>query len=180
GADKVAINSAALQDPTLLRRAADEHGSQCVVAAVDVRRTDASWAVFSEAGRRPTGRDALAWCQEAADLGAGELLVTSVDRDGTGAGYDRPLYERLRARLRVPIVASGGCGTAEDVVALFRSGSADGALLASRLHTGGLRLGEIRAAMRSAGLPDPLRRPPRDANRSSCRWSSRTSTADGC
>ncbi len=153
GADKLAINSAALRDPTLLRRVADEHGSQCVVAAVDVRVEGRGWTVVAEGGRRPTGREAVERCREAARDGAGELLVTAIDRDGTGTGYDLALYTAIRARVPLPIVASGGCGTAAHVVELFRSGSADAALLASRLHTGRLTVTEVQAAMSEAGVP---------------------------
>ncbi|MDX1531404.1 MAG: imidazole glycerol phosphate synthase subunit HisF, partial [Rhodothermales bacterium] len=136
GADKVSVNSAALRDPALITRGAEAFGSQCMVVAVDARRVPESeplrWEVYTHGGRRPTGRDALEWAAEAVACGAGELLVTSMDRDGTGDGYDLDLLAALRERVNVPVIASGGAGTLEHLADGLRV--ADAVLAASIFH----------------------------------------------
>ena len=153
GADKVSINSAALADPELVRRAAEAFGSQAIVVAVDARRRgDGGWEVFTHGGRRATGVDALDWARRVAALGAGELLVTSMDRDGTGEGFDLELLRAVRAAVRLPVVASGGVGALEHFADGARAG-ATGLLAASVFHYGRFRIGDAKAALAAAGLP---------------------------
>ena len=163
GADKVSVNSAALGDPDLLARAADAYGAQCVVLAVDAKRTGGTasgWEVFSHGGRRPTGRDAVAWAEEGAARGAGELLVTSMDRDGTRAGYDLDLLRALDAVVSVPVIASGGAGTLEHLRAGLVEGRADAVLAASMFHFRETTVAEAKAYLASAGVAV---RPPAEA-----------------
>ncbi|HWL82868.1 MAG TPA: imidazole glycerol phosphate synthase subunit HisF [Roseomonas sp.] len=160
GADKASINSAAVSDPDLVRRAAEAFGSQAIVVAIDARTVaPGKWEIFTHGGRRATGIDALAWAERMASLGAGELLVTSMDRDGTKSGFDLDLLRALRQRVRLPLVASGGVGTAQHFVEGARAG-ATGLLAASVFHYGEMRIGEAKAALAAAGLPvrpNPLR-----------------------
>jgi cyclase len=153
GADKVAVNSAALRDPTLVGRLADHLGSQSVVVAIDAARLggDAAWRVRSVAATEETGRDAVAWAREAVERGAGELLVTSIDRDGTRSGYDLALTGAIAGDLRVPVIASGGAGSAEDVADVLDAG-ASAALLASTLHFDLLRIGPLKDALAARGI----------------------------
>ncbi|TVR04386.1 MAG: imidazole glycerol phosphate synthase subunit HisF [Deltaproteobacteria bacterium] len=158
GADKVSINSAALARPALLAEGAERFGSQCVVCAVDARRrvaTDpaAGWEVFVAGGTRATGRDALAWIEEAVALGAGEILLTSMDRDGTKDGYDLDLLRAVTARVGVPVIASGGAGTLPHLVEAIRDGGAHAVLAASIFHFGTYTIGEAKEEMIAAGLP---------------------------
>jgi len=164
GADKVAINSAALADPGLVRRCARSFGRQCVVVAVDAARRPAAgarpgsaepprWQAVAAGGRRPTGRDAVAWAAEAAALGAGEILLTSIDRDGTRSGYDLELLRAVGAAAAVPVVASGGAGGPADLVAAIRDGGADAVLLAGILHEGRTTIAALKEALAAAGLP---------------------------
>lgn len=134
GADKVAVNSAAVQRPRLIADCATAFGRQCVVVAVDAKRTDGGWSVHTHGGRVDVGVDALEWSARAARLGAGELLVTSMDRDGTNAGYDLGLLEAIRRRVDIPIIASGGAGGPEHMVEALASGRADAVLAASIFH----------------------------------------------
>lgn len=150
GADKVAVNSAAVERPSLLSEAADRFGSQCVVLAADVRRAAGGWHVATHAGTRPTGRDALEWFERAERLGAGELLVTSIDADGTRAGYDLDLYRAIAAMTRLPVIASGGAGRPEDFRDAFLAG-ADGALAASLFHENRLRIPDLKSALAGWG-----------------------------
>ena len=153
GADKASINSAAVSDPDLVRRAAEAFGSQAIVVAIDARTVaPGKWEIFTHGGRRATGIDALAWAERMASLGAGELLVTSMDRDGTKSGFDLDLLRALRRRVRLPLVASGGVGTAQHFVEGARAG-ATGLLAASVFHYGEMRIGEAKAALAAAGLP---------------------------
>ena len=153
GADKASINSAAVADPDLVRRAAEAFGSQAIVVAIDARQSrPGQWEVFTHGGRRGTGIDALDWAERLAGLGAGELLVTSMDRDGTKSGFDLELLRALRRRVRLPLVASGGVGTTEHFVEGARAG-ATGLLAASVFHYGDMRIGEAKAALAAAGLP---------------------------
>lgn len=156
GADKVAVNTAAVRDPTLVSRLADSFGSQCVVAAVDVKQVakapdPAGWRVFITGGREPTGLDAIEWIGRLEQLGAGEILLTSMDRDGTQQGYDLPLIRAASSRVRLPIIASGGAGNLEHLAEAFRSG-AHGVLAASIFHDQGCSLAEARAYLRQRGF----------------------------
>lgn len=153
GADKVSINSAALADPPLIGRIAERLGSQSVVVAIDAAREDGSWGVRSVAGTRVTGRDAVAWAIEAMERGAGEILLTSIDRDGTRGGYDLALTRAVADAVRIPVIASGGAGTVDDVAEALTIGGASAALLASLLHFGLLRLPELKAALAARGIP---------------------------
>ena len=156
GADKVAINSAALADPDLLTRAADAFGAQCVVLAIDAKRTGATpsgWEVFTHGGRKPTGRDAVAWAAEGVRLGAGELLVTSMDRDGTKAGYDLDLLRALDEAVDVPVIASGGAGTLDHLAEGLTEGRADAVLAASMFHFRETTVAEAKAHLAAAGVP---------------------------
>jgi cyclase len=152
GADKVAVNSAALRDPALVERLADRLGSQSVVVAIDAARApDGAWRVRAVAATEETGRDAVAWAGEAVERGAGELLVTSIDRDGTRSGYDLDLTSAMATAVRVPVIASGGAGGASDVAEVLEAGAA-AALLASTLHFGILRIGPLKEALMARGL----------------------------
>jgi imidazole glycerol-phosphate synthase subunit HisF len=153
GADKVAINSAAVLRPEVLTEAAAMFGSQCVVASIDARRVESSWRVFTHGGRVATGLDAVDWACQCVSRGAGEILLTSVDRDGARNGYDLDLTRAVADAVDVPVVASGGAGSATDVVAAIESGHADAALVAGILHDGVTTVGEIKAFMRAASLP---------------------------
>lgn len=157
GADKVSVNSAALADPELISRIAERLGSQSLVVAVDATQHGGSWRVRSVAGTLETGRDAVAWAREAVDRGAGEILLTSIDRDGTRSGYDLELTRAVADAVRVPVIASGGAGSAEDVIAVLREGRASAALLASLLHFGIVRLPDLKARLADLGVQ--VRRP---------------------
>jgi imidazole glycerol-phosphate synthase subunit HisF len=152
GADKCSVNSAAVARPELVREAAAKFGSQCVVVAVDARRAGQGWEVFTHGGRRGTGQDAIEWCARAAELGAGEILLTSMDRDGTGLGFDLDLLRSVCGRVRVPVIASGGVGRVEDFVDGARTG-ATGLLAASVFHFGTFSIADVKAALAAAGLP---------------------------
>jgi len=155
GADKVAVNTAALADPALIQRAADHFGSQCVVVAVDARRTEAAesgWEVYTHGGRNATGIDAVAWCARAQALGAGEILLTSMDRDGTRDGYDLPLLNAVAAEVRIPVIASGGAGALEHLDAALAVG-AHAVLAASIFHFGEFTLAEARRYLAARGHP---------------------------
>jgi cyclase len=154
GADKVAINSAAVARPALISEIAAKFGSQCVVASVDARRTgDEAWEIFTHGGRKPTGIDALEYAELAAKLGAGELLVTSMDGDGTKAGYDLALTCAIAERTCIPVIASGGVGTLEHLVEGVTKGKASAVLAASIFHFGEHSIAEAHDALRDAGLP---------------------------
>jgi cyclase len=165
GADKISINSAALADPTLITRIAGRFGSQAVVVAIDAKRVNAKridaqhgengmqWEAFTRGGRTPAGRDALAWAREAESRGAGEILLTSMDRDGTAAGFDCDLTQAIADAVRIPVIASGGAGGAEHFVDVFRDGHADAALAASIFHYGLTSLGDLKQRLGSRGIP---------------------------
>jgi len=157
GADKVAVNSAAVTRPEVVGDIAARFGSQCCVASVDARRSGERWEVFTHGGRRPTGIDAVAHAVRLAELGAGELLVTSMDRDGTRSGYDLDLIRAIAERVRVPVVASGGVGGLDDLVAGIRDGHASAVLAASIFHFGEASVADAHAALAAAGIP--VRRP---------------------
>lgn len=148
GADKVSINSSAVRNPDLISRASDRFGDQCIVVAIDARRRTApqhpGWDVFVRGGRENTGLDALDWATEVANRGAGEILLTSMDADGTQAGYDLELTRAIADRVQIPVIASGGAGTCEHIYQAFAVGKAEAALLASLLHYGQLTVDEIK------------------------------------
>ena len=157
GADKVSVNSAALADPTLLTAAAEVFGSQCVVLAIDARRRpDAGWEVYSHGGRRPTGRDAVEWAAEGQRLGAGEILLTSMDRDGTLDGYDLELTRAVSDAVRLPVIASGGAGNALHMYEALTTGGAEAVLAASIFHFGELSIDAVKADL--AGRELEIRR----------------------
>ena len=161
GADKVAGNSAAVERPELVADIAERFGSQCCVASVDARRSGEGWEVFTHGGRRATGIDAIAHALKLAELGAGELLVTSMDRDGTRSGYDLDLIRAISDRVGVPVVASGGVGGLDDLVAGIRDGHASAVLAASIFHFGQASIGDAHAALAAEGIP--VRTPVRTA-----------------
>jgi cyclase len=154
GADKVSLNSAALRTPELITEGAGEFGSQCIVVAVDAKQVGPGrWEVFTHGGRRATGIDALEWAREAEARGAGELLVTSMDRDGTKAGYDLDLLARLSDAASIPVIASGGAGTLEHLADGLDQGRADAVLAASIFHFRTYTVAEAKAHLRARGLP---------------------------
>jgi imidazole glycerol-phosphate synthase subunit HisF len=153
GADKVAINTAAVRTPGLVRAASDRFGNQAIVVAVDAKRAARGWEVFIHGGRTPTGKDALSWCAEAAALGAGEILLTSMDRDGTRAGYDLELTRAVCERVPVPVIASGGVGALEDLADGLTAGGADAVLAASIFHYGQFTVGDAKRFLAARGIP---------------------------
>lgn len=153
GADKVSVNSAALADPSLLTRCAEIFGAQCVVLAIDARRRDGGgWEVVSHGGRRPTGRDAVEWAREGEALGAGEILLTSMDRDGTYDGYDLELTRAVSDAVRLPVIASGGAGRAPHLYAALTEGGAEAALAASIFHFGELTIEGVKEFLAGQGV----------------------------
>ncbi|MEQ1597610.1 MAG: imidazole glycerol phosphate synthase subunit HisF [Casimicrobium sp.] len=153
GADKVAVNSAAVARPEVVADIAERFGSQCVVASVDAKRVGERWEIFTHGGRKPTGIDAIEHALRLAELGAGELLVTSMDRDGTKAGFDLELTRAIADAVNVPVVASGGVGTLDHLVEGVTIGHASAVLAASIFHFGTYSIAEAHAALRAAGLP---------------------------
>jgi cyclase len=154
GADKVSFNSAAVADPRLVARASDRFGAQCIVVAIDARAVgEGRWEVYTHGGRRPTGLDAVEWAKRVVALGAGELLVTSMDTDGHLDGYDIPLTRAIAEAVEVPIIASGGCGTPQHMVDAVVEGKADAVLAASIFHFGTYRVREVKQYMAERGLP---------------------------
>jgi cyclase len=152
GADKVSVNSAAVKDPSLIRRSAAIFGSQCIVLAVDAKRTGESWKVFVGGGRYPTDRDALEWIEEGAELGAGEILLTSMDRDGTEQGYDLQLLREVATRVRIPLIASGGAGSPQHLLEALRDGFADAVLAASIFHYERYSIEQVKEFLRRRGI----------------------------
>jgi len=172
GADKVSLNTAALERPAVIREAAERFGSQCIVVAIDARRTQpgrsevspptaraglatpatTTWEVYTHGGRRPTGRDAVSWAREAVALGAGEILLTSMDRDGTKDGYDLELTRTLSRSVNVPVIASGGAGSLEHLYDGLVEGEADAVLAASIFHFGIHTIGEAKRYLRERGV----------------------------
>jgi cyclase len=150
----VSINTAAVARPEFMREAAQKFGSQCVVAAIDAKRAgDDRWEVFTHGGRRPTGIDAIEWACRLVDYGAGEILLTSMDRDGTKSGFDIALTRAIADAVRVPVIASGGVGTLDHLVEGIRDGHASAVLAASIFHFGTYRIGEAKARLASCGIP---------------------------
>jgi cyclase len=153
GADKVSVNTAAIRNPALVEDAAARFGSQAIVVAVDARRTGASWEVYSHGGRTPEGLDAIDWCRRVCALGAGELLVTSMDRDGTRQGYDLELVRTIADAVDVPVIASGGVGRLEDLADGLTRGGADAVLAASIFHYGEHTIAEAKQFLAGRGIP---------------------------
>lgn len=156
GADKITINSAAVKDPTLIGKIAARFGSQAVVVAIDARRVNgssSSFEVFVAGGRTPTGRDATQWAREAAACGAGEIMLTSMDRDGTKAGFDCELTQMVADAVSIPVIASGGAGSAQHFIDVFRDGRADAALAASIFHFGLENIGQLKRELLAANVP---------------------------
>ena len=155
GADKVSLNSAAVRDPGLIERASARFGAQCIVVAIDAKRRDdgSGWEVFLNGGRKPTGLEAVAWAAEAVRRGAGELLVTSMDRDGTHAGFDVELLSAVADAAHVPVIASGGAGTLRHFPEAVTAGRADAVLAASVFHDGVFSIAQVKDAMAAAGVP---------------------------
>jgi cyclase len=152
GADKVSVNSAAVARPELIDELAGVFGAQCVVLAIDAKRVDGGWEVFVAGGRTATGRDAVAWAREGVERGAGEILLTSMDRDGTNAGYDLELTRAVSEAVAVPVIASGGAGTLDHLVEAVEAG-ADAALVASLFHYGKYTISEAKQRLAEAGVP---------------------------
>jgi cyclase len=155
GADKVSLNSAALAHPQLIRDSARKFGNQCIVLAVDARRVpgEQRWEVYSHGGRKPTGRDAIAWAREGVSLGAGEILLTSMDADGTKNGYDIELTRRIAEAVEVPVIASGGAGTLDHLVDVLEQGGASAVLAASIFHFGTFTIPETKRYLAAKGIP---------------------------
>jgi len=153
GADKVSLNTAAIQDPTLISRGAEMFGAQCIVVAIDAKRRDDHWEVTTHGGRNWTGLDAVEWAVEAEKRGAGEILLTSMDGDGSLSGYDLELTRAVADAVGIPVIASGGAGNAQHMVEAITLGHADAALIASIVHDGTYTIAELKAEMSAAGLP---------------------------
>jgi cyclase len=157
GADKVSVNSAAVKDPDFIRQASDRFGSQCIVVAIDPKRVRENgrevWRVHIHGGRVPTPLEAVAWARQAAERGAGEILLTSMDADGTQDGYDLPMTRAVSEAVTIPLIASGGCGAPEHIVRVLTEGKADAALAASIFHYRKFSIAEAKQAMARAGVP---------------------------
>ena len=153
GADKVSLNSAAVRNPSLVSQAARTFGTQCIVVAIDAKRANEGFEVVIDGGRTPTGRDAIAWAREAEALGAGEILLTSMDRDGTKNGYDIRLTKAIGKAVNIPVIASGGAGTLDHLVEALTDGTADAVLAASIFHFGEYRIEEAKAYLAERGIP---------------------------
>jgi cyclase len=153
GADKIAVNSAAVKNPELISRAAEKFGSQCVVTAIDAKSIGENrWEVYLAGGRIPTGIDLIEWVTKAEELGAGEILLTSMDADGTKAGYDLPQLKAVRQAVKIPVIASGGCGNLEHFYEVFTETDCDAALAASLFHFGELSISEVKGFLKTRGL----------------------------
>jgi len=154
GADKVSINTAAVQDPELVARSAERFGTQCIVVAIDARQVGPQkWEVYIHGGRTPTGLDAVEWARRVEELGAGEILLTSMDRDGTKDGYDIPLTRAIADTVRIPVIASGGVGTLEHIAEGLTAGGADAALAASIFHFGEYSVRQVKEYLHERGIP---------------------------
>lgn len=154
GADKVSLNTAAVKNPALIAEAAEQFGSQCVVLALDAKQVGRDrWEVYTHGGRTPTGLDALDWARQAEGLGAGEILLTSMDRDGTKDGYDIPLTRAVADAVKVPVIASGGVGTLDHIAEGLTAGGADAALAASIFHFGTYRIRGVKEELQRRGIP---------------------------
>jgi len=159
GADKVSLNSAAVENPRLIREAAQKYGRQCIVVAVDAKRNaaDTRWEVYTYGGRKNTGIDVIKWCRYAWELGAGEILLTSIDRDGTKAGYNLSLTKAVAKAVNIPVIASGGAGSIEDFYQVFTEAEADGALAASLFHYKEIEMLTLKNELAARGIPVRLK-----------------------
>lgn len=154
GADKVSVNTAAIRQPSLISSAADAFGSQCIVVAIDAKRSgEGRWTVYTHGGRNPTDLDAIEWAREVERLGAGEILLTSMDADGTKEGYDIPLTRGVSKAVRIPVIASGGAGKIEHMATVLAEGKADAVLAASIFHFGEFTVADVKAQLAAAGIP---------------------------
>lgn len=153
GADKVSVNTAAVEDPKIISQGAEEFGAQCIVVAIDAKRRDGGWEVYTHGGRRPSKLDAVDWAAKATELGAGEILLTSMDRDGTQEGYDIHLLREVTSAVNVPVIASGGAGVPEHFVEAIRTGGADAVLAASLFHFGKLKINQVKTHLAERGIP---------------------------
>ncbi len=153
GADKTSINTAAVEDPRMISKCSESFGSQCVVMAIDAKRERDSWQVFTHSGTKPTGLDAVEWAKECCERGAGEILLTSMDADGTKEGYDIELTRTVVEAVNVPVIASGGCGKIEHIVDVLTRGRADAALAASIFHYGEHTVADVKRILESRGVP---------------------------
>ena len=156
GADKVGINTSAINNPMLIEEGANKFGSQCIVVAIDAKKNKDGWTVYTHGGRKETGIDAIEWAQLVTEKGAGELLITSMDRDGTGKGFDVDLLKAITSKVSVPVIASGGVGTLEHLVQGVKEGGANAVLAASIFHFGKYNIQDARKAMTEAGLDTRL------------------------
>ena len=152
GADKVSINTSAVENPEFVRKAAEKFGSQCIVVAIDAKKKGGSWEVYTHGGRKPRGLDAVEWASRAVELGAGEILLTSMDKDGTKDGYDIALTRSVSMAVTVPVIASGGAGSLEHLLDAFTQGMADAALAASIFHFGEHTIGEAKTFLAGKGV----------------------------
>jgi cyclase len=152
GADKTSINTAAIHNPDLIKEASDKFGSQCIVVAIDARRCGDTWKVFTHGGRKETDIDAVAWAREVEQLGAGEILLTSMDADGTKDGFDIALTRQVAAAVNIPVIASGGAGKLEHFADLFNTTGADAGLAASIFHYGEIKIPEVKSYLRAKGV----------------------------
>ncbi|MFZ3072989.1 MAG: imidazole glycerol phosphate synthase subunit HisF [Thermodesulfobacteriota bacterium] len=152
GADKVSINTSAVENPEFVRKASEKFGSQCIVVAIDAKKKDASWEVYTHGGRKARGLDAVEWAKKAVELGAGEILLTSMDRDGTKDGYDIALTRSVSMAVTVPVIASGGAGSLKHLLDAFTEGMADAALAASIFHFGEYTIGEAKTFLSAKGV----------------------------
>jgi len=153
GADKTSVNTAAIQNPDLVRAGAERFGSQCIVVAIDAKRTgEGRWGVFTHGGRNPTNLDAVEWAQRVQSLGAGEILLTSMDADGTKAGYDIPLTCAISEAVHIPVIASGGAGTLEHMADVLGEGKADAVLAASIFHFGEYKVADVKQFLHEKGI----------------------------
>jgi len=153
GADKVSVNTIAVQRPQVISECAEDFGRQCVVVAIDAKREASSWKVYTHGGRKRTEIDAIEWAGMAQDLGAGEILLTSMDADGTKDGYDLPLTEKVAEEVDIPVIASGGCGNAQHIYDVLSKTGAEAALAASIFHYGELTVKQVKAYLRERGVP---------------------------
>ena len=153
GADKISLNSAAIKEPELIRKGSEKFGAQCIVVAIDTKKmADGTWHVFVKGGREDTGLDAVEWARQAVALGAGEILLTSMDADGTKAGYDLALNQAICEAVTVPVIASGGCGSGEDILQVFEQTKVTAALAASIFHYGEVRIPELKTYLSEEGV----------------------------
>jgi cyclase len=153
GADKISINTAAVTNPSIITEASRDFGAQCIVVAIDTKREGGAHRVFTHAGSKPTGLDTVAWARKVADLGAGEILLTSIDADGTKNGYDLEVTAAVAEAVPIPVIASGGCGSAEHIVDVLTRGKADAALAASIFHYGETSVKAVKELLRGKGIP---------------------------